>query len=87
MLCLKQADMNVTGTTICRFVATDGLTRYSVRQRSDGLFVVIHEGAILEDGSQPYWMEDRILSGLFGTAELAEAELRQMIWDGWTQEV
>jgi hypothetical protein len=79
--------MSVTGNTICRFVAPDGLMRYSVRQRPDGLFVVVHDGATLEDGSQPYWMEDYILSGIFGSAALAEAELRQMVWDGWTREV
>lgn len=79
--------MNVTGNTICKFVAPDGLMRYSVRQRPDGLFMVVHDGAFFEDGSQPYWMEDRTLSGLLGSAELAEMELRRMIWDGWTQEV
>lgn len=79
--------MNVTGTTVCTFVASDGLTRYSVRKRPDGLFLIVHDGAALEDGSQPYWMEDRILSGLFGTASLAESELELMIGDGWTREV
>jgi hypothetical protein len=79
--------MNVTGTTICRFVASDGLTRYSVRERPDGLFLIVHDGATLEDGSHPYWMEDRILSGLFGSASLAESELERMIGDEWTREI
>lgn len=79
--------MNVTGNTVCRFVAPDGSMRYSVRERPDGLFVIVHDGAVLEDGSQPYWMEDCALSGLFGSAELAQSELARMIWDGWTQEI
>jgi hypothetical protein len=83
----KQIPMSVIGNTICRFVAPDGLMRYSVRQRSDGLFVVVHDGANRDDGSQPYWMEDRVLSGLFGSAELAETELKQRAGDSWTREM
>lgn len=79
--------MNVIGATVCRYVAPDGLMRYSVRQRPDGLFMIVHDGAALEDGSQPYWMEDHVLSGLFGNADLAVAELERIIWDGWTREV
>ena len=79
--------MNVTGITVCRFVAPDGLTRYSVRKRPDGLFVIVHDGATLEDGTQPYWMEDRILSGLFGDLSAAESELELLTGDEWTREV
>lgn len=79
--------MNVNGTTVCRFVAPDGLMRYSVRQRPDGLFVIVHDGATLADGSQPYWMEDRVLSGLFGSRDLAVSELERMVADGWRREL
>ncbi len=79
--------MNVTGITVCMFVASDGLTRYSVRKRPDGLFVIVHDGATLEDGTQPYWMEDRLLSGLFGDLSAPERELELLIGDEWTREV
>ena len=61
--------------TIKRFVAFDGATYRSIRQRSDGLFQIFNDGARLEDGSQPYWMEDKPVSGLFESADAAEAEL------------
>ena len=60
--------------------------RYSVRRRPNGGFHVVHDGATLEDGSQPYWLEDRVLSGIYGTAELAEAELIRLTGGEWVRE-
>jgi hypothetical protein len=61
--------------TIKRFVAFDGLTYHSIRRRADGFFQIFCDGSTLEDGSQPYWLEDKPLSGLFENADLAEEEL------------
>lgn len=77
--------MGFAGEPVSGFVAPDGRMRYSVRRRQDGLFQIVHDGATLDDGSQPWWMEDRILSGIFATAELAETELIQMIDASWTR--
>jgi hypothetical protein len=63
-----------------------GVMRYSVRQREDGLFQVVHDGATLDDGSQPYWMEDQILSGLYANADLAEEELHRLTGGEWRRE-
>ena len=60
--------------------------RYSVRRRGDGLFQVVHDGVTLEDGAQPYWMQNRILSGIFATADLAEQELHELTGGQWHRE-
>lgn len=74
------------GDPIVRYVDPSDGMRYSVRRRSDGAFQVVHDGATLEDGSQPYWLEDRVLSGIYGTAELAEAELIRVTGGEWERE-
>lgn len=67
--------MTSAGEMVARYADPLGPMRYSVRRRPDGTFQIVHDGAMLEDGSQPYWLEDCVLSGIYGTAELAEAEL------------
>jgi hypothetical protein len=59
-----------------RFVAFDDVTYHSIRERADGTFQIFRDGAKFEDGSQPAWMEDEPLSGLFESVDAAEAELR-----------
>ena len=78
--------MATAGDTVVRYAEPSGCMRYSVRRRSDGAFQVVHDGATLEDGSQPYWLEDRVLSGIYGTAELAEAELIRLTGGEWVRE-
>jgi len=60
-----------------RFVAFDGVTHHSIRERGDGPFQIFRDGAKFEDGSQPAWMQDEPLSGLFESVDAAEAELRR----------
>ena len=63
-------------TTIVRqYVGYDGLSRCSIRLRSDGIFQIYRDGGYLEDGTQPYWMEDEPISGLFGDLKAAEEEV------------
>lgn len=69
--------MNQAGTVVRRFVEDGGEVRYSIRERSDGLFQIVQDGAHLEDGTQPYWMEDRVFTGIYATADLAEDELQR----------
>jgi hypothetical protein len=69
--------MSHAGTTIRRFIEIEGGVRYSIRERSDGMFQIVQDGGKLEDGSQPYWMEDRILTGIYATADLAEDEVQR----------
>jgi len=60
--------------------------RYSIRERRDGLFQIVHDGATLSDGSQPYYLEDRIVSGMFATADLAEEEMQRQASRAWVRE-
>jgi hypothetical protein len=69
--------MNHAGT-VRRFVEVGaGGAQYSIRKRSDGLFKIVHDGAKFDDGSQPYWMEDRVLTGIYASADLAEDEVQR----------
>jgi hypothetical protein len=78
--------MAIAGETISRYADPLGQMHYSVRRRHDGFFQIVHDGTTLEDGSQPDWMEDRVLSGIYGTAELAEAELIRITRGKWSRE-
>jgi hypothetical protein len=48
--------------------------RWSIRRRDDGSYQVFHDNPF-EGVSQPYASDDRPASGLFSSAEDAEAEL------------
>lgn len=78
--------MSVAGETVRRFAEPDGLMRYSIRRRGDGLFQIVHDGAKLPDGSQPYWMEDRVFTGIYATADIAESEVQRMTGGQWIRE-
>jgi hypothetical protein len=58
-----------------RFVSSNGVTFFSIRRRSDGNYQIYRDGAFLEDGTQPYYMEDKPVSGLFGDVAAAEEEM------------
>lgn len=79
--------MTEIGQSIRRYVAPDGAMWFSIRVRSDGNYQIVHDGAHLEDGSQPYWMEDRVMSGLFADADMAEEELMRTSGHQWKREV
>ena len=51
-----------------------GLSDYSIRRRSDGLFQLWHDDPYLGI-TQPYEFDDKAISGLFADIETAEAEL------------
>ena len=78
--------MNHAGEPVRQFVSPDGVMRYSIRERRDGLFQIVHDGATLPDGSQPYYLEDRIVSGMFTTADLAEQEMQRQASGAWIRE-
>ena len=78
--------MSFAGEIVRRFAEPDTSLRYSIRRRSDGLFQIVHDGAKLPDGSQPYWMEDRVFTGIYETADLAEGELQRLTGGGWIRE-
>ena len=78
--------MASAGEIVARYADPFGPMRYSVRRRPDGTFQIVHDGATLEDGSQPYWLQDRVLSGLYGTADAAQAELIRITRGEWTRE-
>lgn len=79
--------MNVTGEIVRRFAEPEGLMRYSIRKRRDGLFHIVHDGAKLPDGSQPYWMEDRVFTGIYATADLAEEEVQRLTEGRWVRDI
>jgi len=78
--------MNHAGEPVRQFVSPDGVMRYSIRERRDGLFQIVHDGAKLPDGSQPYYLEDRIVSGMFATADLAEEEMQRHAPGTWVRD-
>lgn len=69
--------MSFAGEIVRRFAEPGTLLRYSIRRRRDGLFQIVHDGAKLPDGSQPYWMEDHVFTGIYATIDLAENELQR----------
>ena len=75
--------MSYAGDPVRKFVSSKGEIRYSIRKREDGFFQIVHDGSRLPDGSQPYWMEDRVVSGIFATADLAEKQLLCRAPDAW----
>jgi hypothetical protein len=77
--------MNFAGDTVRRFAEPGGLMRYSIRRRSDGLFQIVHDGAKLPDGSQPYWMEDRVFTGIYASADLADEEVQRLTGGDWVR--
>ena len=79
--------MDHAGEIVRQFAEPDGEVRYSVRRRRDALFQIVHDGAKLPDGSQPYWMEDRVLTGIYETADLAEEELHRLTGGEWIKAV
>jgi len=78
--------MSHAGDPVRQFVSSNGEMRCSIRQREDGLFQIVYDGTVLPDGTQPYWMEDRVVSGIFATADLAEAELQRGAAGQWVLE-
>ena len=77
--------MSFAGEIVRRFAQPDGAVHYSIRRRGDGLFQIVYDGAKLPDGSQPYWMEDRVFTGIYATADLAEVELQRRTGGGWVR--
>ena len=77
--------MNYAGESVRRYAEPGGLIRYSIRKRSVGLFQIVQDGAKLPDGSQPYWMEDRVFTGIYATADLAEEEVQRLTGNGWVR--
>jgi hypothetical protein len=75
--------MSFAGEIVRRFAEPGTSVHYSVRKRGDGLFQIVHDGAKLPDGSQPYWMEDRVFTGIYETADLAEDELQRRTGGEW----
>jgi hypothetical protein len=77
--------MSFAGEIVRRFAQPDGAVHYSVRRRSDGLFQIVYDGEKLPDGSQPDWMEDRVFTGIYATADLAEDELQRRTGGEWVR--
>lgn len=78
--------MSFAGEIVRRFAEPNTLMRYSIRRRRDDLFQIVHDGAKLPDGSQPDWMEDRVLAGIYETVDLAENELQRLTGGQWIRE-
>jgi hypothetical protein len=79
------AVMSFAGEIVRRFAQPDGAVHYSICRRSDGLFQIVYDGAKLADGLQPYWMEDRVFTGIYETADFAEDELQRQTGGEWVR--
>lgn len=77
--------MSFAGEIVRRFAQPDRAVHYSIRRRNDGLFQIVHDGAKLPDGSQPEWMEDRVLIGIYATVDLADDELQRRTGGEWVR--
>ena len=77
--------MNFAGETVRRYAEPGGLMRCSIRRRSDGLFQIVHDGEKFRDGTQPYWMEDRVFTGIYATADLADEEVQRLTGGEWVR--
>lgn len=75
--------MSFAGEIVSRFAEPGTSLRYSIRRRGDGLFQIVHDGTILPDGSQPYWVEDRVFTGIYETVDLAETEIQRLTGGQW----
>ena len=78
--------MSFAGEIVRRFAEPGTLLRYSIRRRRDSLFQIVHDGAKLPNGTQPYWMEDRVFNGIYETADLAQDELQRLTGGQWIRE-
>lgn len=78
--------MSFAGDIVPRIAEPRTALRYSILRRRDGLFQIVHDGARLPDGSQPYWMEDRFFTGIYDTVDLAEIELQRLTDGQWIRE-
>lgn len=74
---LKPFETDMSTVIIKRFVGIHGCIYHSIRRRSDGNYQIYRDGAYLRDGSQPYWMQDEPISGLFADVDAAEEEVQR----------
>ena len=81
----KQIIMSFAWETVRRYGEPGGLRFYSIRRRNDGLFQIVHDGAKLPDGSQPYWMEDQVFTGIYATVDVADEELQRLTGGEWVR--
>ena len=59
-----------------------GERRYSIRERIDRSFRIVHDGAMLSYGEQPYCCNNCISTGVFATTHLAEEEMNERLEPG-----